>query len=352
MIPCYKIIFLEAVEEKIAHALEKTLIYNLANYRELKHLGSDLKTNGMVEMYAAKVPFAKIVSVFKGDSFSWLLYGKDIEIFDTGNILDRLLEQDWQDLQNKAKNCFYNPFIALTSRKTLKTFMKSEINQSLFKIDCECKNKDINESLKNKEASKKNLDIKNRVKRNRELLNRALSYEYIQVSLLSMSKITKAICLFSNLKWFLFSFIVCLSIRILLIFDAYFSAKKPFIAYRDSEIKYLNLSYHNTKSFFDFGIYWDILSFEIRFIFWFVLLFAVCAILYRMLYFRLIDKYLSKWVAAYEINSSKFLAYHICGILLIALFLYYVPIYIDKSQLVYGIISLDNVKSIVKFISE
>lgn len=348
--PNYELVVLkEDTEEKIIYALEKALLYNLEKYGEIKLLKRELKENGIYEKYNAKVPFARITSVLKDEEVPWLVYGKEIEIFDAGGVLDLLLEQDLLNLETKSKKCLLNPFIALTSRKTLKTFLSSEINEELLKVDAKYRGKSLSQALENKSETTQNLKFEERVLRDKELLNRAFSDDYIDKTLRSMDKITSAICFFSNLKWFFFSFVLILCMKIIDVLDIYLSSKKPFIAHKEAGVSYLNLSHHNTQSFFDFGVYWDVLSFDIFLMFLFMI-FAVLATTYRYIYFRLINKSLATWTRAYTINAFRVIAYPFFGVLCIALFFYIAPVSIDANKLVYGLIPLEDVKEFIVYL--
>jgi hypothetical protein len=170
-------------DKDVVQALNKVK-YKLDSYTsELTRISlqTDIETRTVHDIYSATVPFAKFSTPYESQSFNWVLFGKEPEIFDAGNILDFFLRFDLDSLKEPTKS--FGP-------TRIKTFMESEANQELFDWDT----KNVHSE------SGQIIDV--RAEKIWEQMGRSFTLEYIKDSLVAMKKRVRSICFSSYLKWF------------------------------------------------------------------------------------------------------------------------------------------------------
>lgn len=356
-IPYYDLKLQEEIDSKVEDVLYKILLYNLGKYAKLEFIESNIEFMDSVqkecvyEIHDVSMPIAKILSDFNGEKIEWIVYGRTYEIGDAGGILDLLLQSDLFVLKKRAFLSFLNPFISFYSKKSIINFMQSSINETLFKTDSIFGNVGIKAALNGRSEYVKNVEFKRlplniRAQRDFELLNNTISESYIKTALKSMYKLTKSICFYSNIKWFIFAFVLsfgflCYKIPYIYATQSTKGAKSSVYTYKNADRIYLNKSYLNAKKGFNLGIYFSTIGDAFRFyVLLFFILSSVAAFWYRKMWFKFRGKSLYLWLDRYDINQCRYFLFPICGILLCALLLYFIPIYIDKDSMIYGILPL------------
>jgi hypothetical protein len=189
--PTHRIVFPEGnVADYIVQAVDKATksSLTLAGYGELSRikLVENPKKRAVIDIYNAKVPFARFSTPSVKNTFNWVIFGKEPEIFDSGNILDFFLRDDLEALKKSAK--MSSPSV-ITS---ISNFMKSKSNQEI--LDWDGRTVQSNNKI--------NLDV--RAEKIREHMGKSFSLEYIKDSLAAMEKRVRSICIHSNLKWYVF----------------------------------------------------------------------------------------------------------------------------------------------------
>lgn len=185
-------------------AISKIPIENLQKYGVVQRISiiQDKNAQTITEIYKVQVPFASFDIMINDNSFQWIVYGLNPEVFDLGNTLEFLLQADMLDLCKVARKVSWKPFYIFYSSKTIKNFVESEINQKL--LNGEHINKSLNEL--DEELSSSKLSTEEYMDKTEPLrtqsVNSELSEEYINKSIAAMNEITRGYCLRSNLFWF------------------------------------------------------------------------------------------------------------------------------------------------------
>lgn len=134
-------------------------------------------------IYDTTVPFALMNSPFPEigkQDIHWTVYGKSPQILDAGNVIERMLRHDLNQLALKAKKRRHlNPFVALASRKTVREFMASEVHQEMLAAN--------------------QRGISGNVLRG--FLNRSISTSYLSEALSSLKSIFSAVQRWAVIKW-------------------------------------------------------------------------------------------------------------------------------------------------------
>lgn len=344
--PDYDLILQKNTKDFITEALQKTLIYNMDKFGELKRLSlkSDEEKRQIEEIYDVNVPFATFKIQLNESESNFILYGKNTQIFDAGGVLDKVLQADLEKLVKGTKLSFLNPFAPFVLAFAIKLFLKSEKNIELLMNDGLHKGKTLQEALDTLEPSDNADDtLENRVNKCYELLGRTFSKEYIQTTLQTLKNASSRINFVSKANWFLLAFFLSAFLVIVGRIGIFFSNKKEF-TFKQGEILYLNPSIKNAKEVFDFGNFWELICF-MPFIS--ILIVFICVIGFGLLcnkiYWRLVGgKVLSLWINLfYGRYKPFFLAKSICGYLALCLFFYLCPIYFENGKL-YGFLSKEK----------
>ncbi len=188
VVPDYQFVyFREDVQQYIIDGLYKANIHNIEQFGNvaLATVDSNEETRSIKLIFNANIPFARFHSPLpqaKEDhpNINWIIYGKDPTILDSGHVIELMLKSDLNNLVYSAtKGKLLNPFIALSSRKAITTFVESEAHQKML---------DANKKDESEEAIG-------------EQLNRAFSTTYIREALTSLTKIVTAVQNWSVVKW-------------------------------------------------------------------------------------------------------------------------------------------------------
>ncbi|MWV61594.1 hypothetical protein DCO58_08730 [Helicobacter saguini] len=364
----------DGVDSDVESALKRVILADLERYGETNLLESSADSS-VYEEYHASVPFAKILTNFNGNEIKWIVFGKNLQISDAGGVLDLLLEGDLINLAKNARLCYFKPFIAISSKNAIINFMQNSIFETLFKKDSIYGNMSLKSVLNGNVETRpkikfKDAHITERAERDCEILNNAISYEFVKTALDSMYKLTKTICFYSNIKWFLFFLFIAFGVFMYDKLHNFAIAKNTknmsnIYTYKKDDVTYLNKSYlnifdvdskkdsKNTKdsrditrlnSLKDFslgillGNMWDALSFHSILIF---VLGAFVAYFYRKFWFKFRAANLDVWLHRYDINKSRYFLFLFFGALIIGLVFYFFPIFITENNYVYGILPLD-----------
>ena len=185
-IPEYQVVYFSRdVPQFIKDGLYKTGIAHLGRVGYLE-LQTDSVNDTACQLdfrYDATVPFARFTSPLPNadhHEIKWIVYGFSPHILDAGHVIELMLKNDLNQLVYKASTIkLFNPFIACTSRRTLKTFMESEAHQDMLEANRKGKS---GEML-------------------RETLNRGFTTTYLDEALTSLSRIVTAIQRWSAIKW-------------------------------------------------------------------------------------------------------------------------------------------------------
>ena len=133
-------------------------------------------------LYDAHVPFAVMSSPLPdagGEEVHWTVYGTQPRILDADHVVELMLKKDLERLMYKAKmSTLLNPFVGWMSRKTVRTFMASEVHQEMLAVHRKGQSGTVL----------------------REALNRSLSMDYLHDALFSLKRITKAVHRWSLLR--------------------------------------------------------------------------------------------------------------------------------------------------------
>jgi hypothetical protein len=231
----------------------------------------------VIDAYRATVPFAKFTTTYERKEYNWVLFGKEPERLDSGNILDTILQPDLEVLKGATSiKSFF-----LSEAKRIKNFMKSEANQDLF--DCDAKNC--------QGKNNQNLDV--RAERVREQIGRSFTPEYIKDSIAAMEKRVRSICFRSHFKWFVLLYI--LSIIVGLVWVGILGARGTYLDHAKSDAIVIGVTF---LTFF-IGSFFARSS--------------------RTKYLKKIGtSHLSKWANATKLNKSKWFVYPVFGSLSVA----------------------------------
>lgn len=374
----------DGVSSDISSALQRIILADLEKYGETILLESSADSS-VYEEYHASVPFARILTNFEGNEIKWVVFGKNMQISDAGGILDLLLEDDLTTLADRARFCYFKPFIAISSKNAIINFMQNNIFETLFKKDSIYGNLSLKSVLNGGFETRpkvkfKDIHITQRAQRDFEILNNAISLEFIITSLKSMYKLTRAICFYSQIKWFLFFLFLAFGFCVYNVSHNFATAKNDnkmgsIYTYKQDDVTYLNKSYLNIfdidskntnkkgaknppedskdsknsditrlSSIKDFSLGIFLGNMWKSFNFYSILIFvggSFLAYYYRKFWFKFRAANLDIWLSRFDINRSRYLLFLFLGTAIIGIVFYFFPIFINANDYVYGILPLD-----------
>lgn len=172
--PTYALIYPSQTNEKIKLAIEE-FCDNQKKYERIKYIAHcfrlDIKTHTeqrkIKEIYKAEIPFAEFDISFNDATFALFIYGYEanLQVFESGGIVDKLLKKDLNDLIAISKqSSFANTGILAKSQKIVAIFIESKINQQIL------------------------------MQENTQTNEKWLSNEYISSTLKAFEKMTKNFC--------------------------------------------------------------------------------------------------------------------------------------------------------------
>lgn len=356
----------EMPDDDVKSAIEKMPLFKLARFGDIELLEQSTE-HSVFECYKACVPFAKIASEFHDEKITWILYGRTHEISDAGGILDLLLAGDMIELEEKANLAYLKPFISISSKNTIINFMKSSINVTLFEKDTLFGNQNKQVALNDfKEwiprVNFKAMSLQERSERDCALIGNAISMDSVRVSLFSMYKLLKWICFYSQIKWFLFSFLVVFCFMVYDKSRNFMHAKNngnlsKIYTYKKDNVTYLNKSYLNINKDskdskndnilkkwldkFSVAIYIDNVWKSLMYGLIIFIPGGLLAYYYRKLWFKFKAKPLHLWMDRYDINRKRYFRFWFIGIALLGFVFYFFPIFVTDSGYIYGFLPLE-----------
>ncbi len=196
-VPDYQLVFFsDDIPHYIKDGLYKTGLPDIEQAGNIALISSEINedTRSVDFLFDADVPFARLDSPLpqtqtatQPQTIHWIIYGNDPQILDSGHVIERMLKNDLDELVYASKTPrLLNPFIGLSSRKTVHTFMESESHQQMLQANTR--------GVTGKLLS--------------EHLNRGLSEPYIAEALNSLSSVTRAMQNWSVVKWIIVSSLI------------------------------------------------------------------------------------------------------------------------------------------------
>ena len=197
-VPHYKVMFLDNTDKDIQNAITQWSLPKLHLIASLKRESLQYSTSQKIitEIYIAKIPFAKLNVVYNGEKFAWFVYGTNLQILKSGDILNRILSIDINALIKVANKSFWcDTKILKKSQSAVATFMESSINKQIIWLE-----------LKSQEYE--TIDDRLRIIEVKIKENETLPNDYVKNVLQSFDKMAKRFCDGITLNYFIAAFVI------------------------------------------------------------------------------------------------------------------------------------------------
>lgn len=181
-VPCFHAFYPEETPDYVHAALRKAGFANLTQYGFVEFDNVEVtREHAQADFsYRTAINFCELSLEISGHPSAWVLYGSPPQIFDTGGILEVLLKEDFARLDIIGSGWSrLLPWFHRKARLVVAPFMESEVHQQIVAADAQ---------------GFAPTAIVDKV-------NRSLSAEYIERSLIRLRQTVQAIARWSSLKW-------------------------------------------------------------------------------------------------------------------------------------------------------
>lgn len=172
----------EGTPDYVHDALCKAGFSNLEQYGAIEFEAVDVtREHAQANFkYRSAINFCELSLDVAGHQSTWILYGEPPRIYDAGGTLDALLKDDFQrlDALGAGWSCLL-PWFPRHARRAVAPFMESEVHQEIVDAD--------------HQGLAPNVIV--------EKLNRSLSTDYIERSLIRLRQVVQVAGRWSSLKW-------------------------------------------------------------------------------------------------------------------------------------------------------
>lgn len=131
--PIYTATYLDKnINEKIKKALNEFGLARLNSIADIKreNIKHSLAQKSVCEIYALQVPFANFSTLIKDKEYTWLVFGKNLQVFENDGLLKDLLDEDITALVEISKKFVFNPL--KSSKAIIQKFMQNEVNVKII----------------------------------------------------------------------------------------------------------------------------------------------------------------------------------------------------------------------------
>ena len=140
---------------------------------ELKSFKDKFDEREIIKTYKLNVPFAKFNLTINDEKYQWFVYGKTIQVYENGNILKALLDNNVKALERLSKKAWFMPM--LIQNKAVKNITNAKFVRDIAKNG-------------NFEKDKNSLKI-NRENNKKMTNNELFDWQFIQIIFASLHRI-------------------------------------------------------------------------------------------------------------------------------------------------------------------
>lgn len=187
-------------DEKFKSIIKKyqaSEIENIANIT--RTISQDENKKCVIENYQIQIPFARFNLLFNKQKFTWLIYGKNMQIAEGQSDIAAILADDLNALVEVAKHSSWSDTkILKRSQRAVAQFLSSKINTELIESDIKSGYLDLEENIDEKveQIQNDNANLK------------SLSKDYIKNALSSFRKMAGSFVRGVTLRYFALAFLI------------------------------------------------------------------------------------------------------------------------------------------------
>lgn len=318
--PQFDFVANEAAPSYFADIIHHIELPKLAQHGAVALTGEqkNIKEANLLFQYDAKLSICDLSIKVKNHPAKLIMYGEPPKFFDTGGILEKLLNDDFASLnQHVAGTQKLSPLFHHDAQKTLSVFIESEVHQEILKADAQGNSVDA-------------IHVK---------LHRSVSTNYIKQTLASIKRSVSSVLLWSWAKWTLA--IIAAATPIIICMVIYMERAKTHSIEAGADKLILFPWLPNASIAFDVALF----TIPITLLGWYLMLWSNKRWLKQTGGATLLD-----WANNKNLLASKWLAMTACALVLIATSAIFSqnPVWIDKQGALYGKVGVFKAPDVIQ----